>query len=533
MKILGNGSPSTFPPSTPTIKVEQIFQYLNFMFIRLLNSQHPIFTRLFNMGSRKSGKSHQVLDFLTNVFLAIPNSIIYIVRDTEKRLHNTIKDVEKLLIKKGFEIDKLTFNKKQFIIRNFGLTNSSIWKNKIIFHTLNPERIKDEMGGEAGGTTFDGTDNMFVFFEECTQLKKHHIDIFLDTVRGYKTLITLYCANPWSPMNWYVQLFNKQLPPNRAIMEQQGYQIKQVPIWEDYLNNTQVYIGESVYCRTSVAINQYVSLEEKAKLYAYKDIDNATFEISYLGLDGIQEGALYVKSLEKMKSIDYEAIYENSVYNSYKIQVGIDWGIGQDKNAGATTCYLGFVSASNGVNVCYEYTRWNNNKRKPQQKALNEAEMMLEIINKIKEWRQEIIGIRPYADNKIIAYVDNGSMGEFHQKWNSMLVNVGLTMYDIEFRPAPKYDIEERVTVCNLMLCFGTLRIDKEKCPELIKAMSSTFRIIPRTGLKEDTRFERTPETTHWINGGIEYLQGDMFNTFRLPFQQHYEGRFNTYERKH
>lgn len=517
----------------PQPVLPNLMEHYNFMFLRLYEGLHPCLVSIAQIGSRKGGKTHATLDFLTNVFLTIPNSIIYIVRDIDKKLNHTTKDVEKLLIKKGFELNKSNYNKRQKIIRNLGLTNSSIWHNKILFHTLNPERIKDERGGEAGGTTFDGTDNMFVYFEECTQVKKEHVDMFLDTVRGYKTLIKIFSANPWSPFNWYVQWFNEHLPPNIHEMETKGFQVLQKPMWSDYVGDTEAYLGEALFIRSSVAINPYVSIEEKANLLAYKDINKTMYEISYLGIDGIQEGALYSEALNKLKDIDYEMIYENSSYNQFNIHVGIDWGIGQENAAGATTCYLGFVSASLGINVCKEYTRWNNYKRRKTQKVLSEAEMILEILNKIKEWRAEIIAKRPYANNKIIAYVDNGSMGAFHDKWNAMLVNVGLTMYDIEFKPAIKYDIEERVLVCNLMIGFGTLRIDKKECPDLIKAMHSTYRLIPRTGLKEDSRFERTPDTTHWINGGIEYIQGDLFNSFRLPFQSHYEGAFKELERTH
>lgn len=497
-------------PRTGYITVDQIFHGMfDEMLMDVLEKKHLTAKNFFLQGARFSGKTRNVLHFIMKTFLATAGKgqiIFYIVRKKEKQLNKMKKQM--------FEDFFSEFNFKVEQGKNFkgGDINQLKFKdNYICFETLNSDKIKLEDGGAVGGTTWSKADYIFLFFEECSQLKQGLVDQLADTTRGNKHTqkVTFFASNPWHKMHWFTQIMLKYLPEDRSEMEEHGYQFRQC----EYRDKEQ-----AVFVRNNLLTNPHVPLQQVQKIESYKDYNINAYNICYLGLCGVLEATLYSASLQCMRQIDQERI---NVRGLGKWQVGIDWGEGKSAYASPTTMHLIQVHATYGAQVIKEYTHWNNgNGGDLVPTQLSTVQQFDKMIGTLLEWQKFLNG------QPITCFIDTGATTDFAQMLNDrMQSKYNISEYEMKCYPADKsVPIEERVLTTNMLISKGLLRVCPVGCPDLITALASCRQLESETPTEEG-RFQRDHKFSHWLNSGVEYGLGEYQYILSKGFSEIYETR--------
>ncbi|MGL4616607.1 MAG: phage terminase large subunit [Mycoplasmoidaceae bacterium] len=495
--------------------VDDLFEKpLNQMLVKVLKKQRIPISNWFTQGSRFSGKTHSILDFIMKTFLSSQaygvNCVFYIVRKKQNQLNKM-----KTQMFKDFW-SKYNFKVESGAGKNFrgGTINQLQFKNNVIcFETLNNDKIKLADGGAVGGTTWSEADYIFMFFEECSQLNQDLVDQFSDTTRGgiNTQKFSFFASNPWKKSHWFTQIMLNNLPEDGLAMEKKGYQFSK----KEYIDGQQ-----ALFIRNNVLTNPYVPMEQVLKLRGYKEVHLQKYNISYLGLCGVSEGTLYSANLDKMKEIDWGRFRSKGIG---KWQVGIDWGEGKSVFASPTTMHLLQVDNVFGAQVYKEYTHWNNGRPGSSStisKPLSQVEQFDKMIRTLIDWQSWIGGM------KITCFIDTGASTEFHRMFNDRLVAYhNISPYQIECRVADKnVPIEDRVLTTNILLAKGLLRIDRKECPQLIDALENCTQVEVENPT-EDGRFMRSHQETHWINSGCEYGLGEYQWTLSKGHSDIYENR--------
>lgn len=464
-----------------------IWDNLRENYFSILFNNKPQQTSFNYIGSRGSGKTHHIMDFLIKMFLMGRNNIIYIVREK----HNDLNDFKQELFPKlsslGFSITNGpngNYNEK------FGLKNGY---NKIIFKALNDKALKPNKGQGAGLPVWTDAENIIVFFEECTQINEKLVNIFTQGLRGNKetNIIKFYAANPWSPLNWFVKRVANFIPENLQEMEEKGFQ---------------KFVGkdnkgeQAVFMRNNIYTNAYAPHQLVMEVESYKETNYNYWLICCMGIAGVVGDLIYATNMNKMSPVNYKIMeYQGSFF-----QGGLDWGDGSSMGASPTTAHFGSINTIYGVDIIAEKTIWNNQGYKH-----STTEQIDKIILFYKE--QYMIYKKPFK-----VYVDNAALSDFYQYFNARLSLFGLSVNFVEFLPyswknsAP---IQMRIDVINLMISSNLYRVDTETCPQLHSALNNSH-WVEKEIVNEDTKRYRNHTETHWINSGAEYILGNSIFQF-------------------
>ncbi|MGL4616932.1 MAG: phage terminase large subunit [Mycoplasmoidaceae bacterium] len=495
------------------VTVDELFAFFDDMLLGVINKEELIVKNLMTVGSRFSGKTHSILDFIMKTFLVSQNygvkCVFYIVRKKEKQINKMKAQIFKdFWTKYNYKVESGA--NKNF--RGGAINQLQFGDNVICFETLNSDKIKLDDGGAVGGTTWSEADYIFIFYEECSQLNRDLVDQFSDTTRGgpQTQKVTMYASNPWKKNHWYIQETLEFLPEDPNVMEKHGYQYTQC----EYRDKQQ-----TIFLRNNVLTNPYVPLQQVLKLQSYKTISLHKYNISFLGLCGVLEGTLYSASLEKMREIDWTRFHDK---RSGKWQVGIDWGEGKSTYASPTTLHLLQVDDVYGAQVYKEYTHWNNGRPGSYNvisAPLTQVQQFDKMIKTLIEWQKWISG------RHITCFIDQGSSIEFAKQFSDRLRKHGVGTNLITVRPADKsVPIEERVLTTNILLSKGLLRIDRTECPDLIEALENCSQVESENPTEEG-KFYRDHEYSHWINSGCEYGLGSYQWKLSKGYSEIYEDR--------
>lgn len=367
-----------------------------------------------------------------------------------------------------------------------------VHQNKMNLHILNEIKEKaQKSGGKIGINIEYDADYIITFYEEASQLDKDLVENHSQSVRGSNGTRTLffYASNPWTKTHWLMREFSQFIPEDKYHMEElmeRGYNL--------YFNEK----TETVYFRPRYTLNHHVDSKTAEEIERLKEVNYNKWKIVSLGFSGVQDGALYQASLQKLDG------NINPNMDGYLVG-GIDWGDGKSRYGSPTTAYFGIVSIDEGIHILEEYEHWNN-----RDEVLTTQEQLQRICDfYIKHYKK--------YGKPITVYIDNAALGDFFKMVQEVLRAKGLTEGQIEFLPAfkPK-NTWERVETLNMMLSLGILRFDKEQCKSLYKALDNCYEVQKPTPTEEMKR-QRSHEWTHWIHA-IEYLIGPYFKEFQSQF---------------
>lgn len=468
-----------------------LFSELRTTYFQVLKKEKPTFKNFYYIGSRGSGKTHNVMDEIIKFFVMPHNNIIYIFRENQSDLDNFKAELIPKLEELGFQVKMGiggNYNAKLNIISN-GF-------NKIIFKALNAEKMDVNKGKGAGLPVWKDADNIVAFFEECTQMDEKLVNVTIQGLRGHKdtNIIKFFCANPWSPLNWYVKKCNNLLPENLNELETHGYQKL---VGDDF-----------VVVRNNIYTNPYIQEDLKKELESYKDIDYNMWLICCIGMSGILGDMIYSHNMPKMKDVDYNIVKQD--FDGGFFQGGVDWGDGSSIGASPTTCHFGKINLVLGVDVIREKTIWNNQGNK-----LETNEQIDKVIEFYKGCLLEFK--KPFK-----VYIDNASLSDFYQMFNARLHLHGLDYTMLEFLPTPKVPIQMRIDVINVMIASGMFRVDKEQCKDLISALNNAHWVENKSNREGTTRVRNHAET-HWINSGAEYILANSIYDFKTKWNTIFE----------
>lgn len=470
------------------IKTNELFNEVESLFLDVINGIKPKDNEFNFIGSRGSSKTHVVMDCIIGILLLGQNNVIYIFREK----HGDLEDFKAELFPK-IEAQGIKISSGQggnFSNKHNTLTYGT---NKIVFKALNGERMNIKKGQGAGLTVWPKASNIISFFEECTQIQEELVNVAIQGVRGNKNTnkISLFCANPWSPLNWYVKKCERILPQNLAEIDKNGYQ-KRVYYDEERKKNV-------VFIRNCILTNPYLDDDTRNEIESLKNLNYEFWKITARGISGTLGDTIYSNSLMSMKEYSEETFYDKHSY----FQGGLDWGDGSSQGASPTA--MGFLNINliSGVNAITEKTIWNNRQTMGENGTGDVSRYTTDqqIDKTIEFFKEQYIKYqRPFK-----VFVDNAALSDFYNHFNNRLALHGLTTMHIEFRPATKiYNIETvRVPIVNLLLSSGLLKINRENCKDLITALNNATwkeNKNPKEGQKRD----REHSTTHWINW-LEY----------------------------
>lgn len=367
-----------------------------------------------------------------------------------------------------------------------------VGKNKINLHILNEIKEKaQKSGGKIGINIEYDSDYIVTFYEECSQLDRDLVENHAQSVRGSNGTKTVffYASNPWLRTHWLMSEFAIHLPENKQHQDElieKGYNLK-------FVEKTQ-----TVYFRPRYTLNHHLDPIQVQEIERLKEINYNKWKIVSLGFSGIQDGALYQTSLQKLNEEVNEKLDGHLVG-------GIDWGDGKSRHASPTTAYFGIVSLDYGIHILKEYEYWNN-----RDETLNTQQQLERICDFFIQFHVKY-------KKPITVYIDNAALGDFFKMVQEVLRAKGYSEGQIEFLPAfkPK-NTWERVETTNMLLSLGILRFDKNVCSGLYKALENCYE-VQKTSPTEEMKRQRSHEWTHWIHA-IEYLIGPFFKEFQNQF---------------
>ncbi len=473
--------------------LDEIFNEFNLLYYQILYGVEPCFTEADFIGSRGSGKTHCVLDFLIDMFLMNRKNIIYIFRENESDLENIKSELFPKLEERGFIV-------KQGVSGNYNgkLNTVNNGYNKIIFKALNAEKMDVSKGKGAGLPVWKTAENIFAFFEEATQIDKKLVDIAIQGLRGnFNTRVyQFFCANPWSKLNWYVKKCNDILLENRDELLKKGFQKRFY--FDDKKQKNVLFVRNNIYT------NPYLAPDLKAELESYKYVSESDYNICCLGVSGMI-GDLVYPHASKMSNPNWELI--NSDFANFA--GGVDLGDGGSTGASATVAVFGNIDLKNGVDIIADKTWWNNKEKADR---LGTTELMGEIcdfyIEKYKRFK------KPFK-----VWVDNQKWDEA-SAFNAEIEKKGFNVLQIEFvnivNFKNKYHNDFRVRIMNLMIGDNLVRIDKTNAESTYNAFLSATWENKKKHTEDETR-RREHSETHWLHA-TEYMINYNFNYFRQRY---------------
>ncbi len=447
------------------MKIKQIsqFAYLNDLIKDMLEGKKPRAEGIFMSGTRKSGKTVAVMLFFLSILLiddidADMFMLRYKVEDAGELFDDLMEWATMTEHNIFYHQTKryLRYNNKA--IRVLGVKSNVKQKQK----ASSKSGLKSGKGKRYG----------IVFFEETTEFPKDEINALLEAIRGYKYLIIINAANPWSIKNWYVAKCNSMMRYEESEMLAKGYQFK--------------HSGPTIIHYSNWVHNDYLAAWEKRLLTELWDIDPIRARISSLGMPGIADGTIYAGYQEKIKDTNQLPI--GWMERVQEWTGGIDWGIRRDATS-ASVWAVGFKQEYVAGLDQYRHSNVANPVYK------NNMRMVSDIIDFYQKNRNK------YNFNSIEIKVDNAAHGII-EMLNQEANNRGAGHW-LYFIPTPKYPIIDRIDCFCMAFLTGMFYVDKRRMRYLIEELEIAVYEENITGKRV-----RMDQNDHGIND-MEYALSD------------------------
>lgn len=468
-------------------KQEELVHELKVAISEICNGKEPWYDEFDFQGSRGSGKTHPIVEGIIDVFLSKPKSVIYIFRENLGELTAFRDEIFPKLEERGFIV-------KRGIGGNFNLGENILTNgdNKIVFKHLNAETMKDEKGKGAGLPVWTGLDYILAFLEEANQIEQALARRVLSSLRSSINTkkVIFRASNPWDALNHYIKECEENLPEDLNELEKYGFQKK---TW-----TTKDGIKKFLL-RNNIKANPYLDLYERIRLENLKEVDYEAWKIEARGVSGVRGDLIYSNNMLKMREFDIEKIMPDFVF-----QGGVDWGDGASRGASPTTMNFMSINDISGVDVIRGDTLWNN---RPE-KSYSANDIIDYVIGFYISCFMEVK--KPFK-----IYVDDAGHTGWYTFFNARLHLQGAGTHQIEFLPAIKLSVEERISLSNYMLSSGLLRINPE-LKDWINAYKNCY-YMPVKNMNETIKKKRSHRHTHWIDA-VDYGLGTYIYEFRSRF---------------
>ncbi len=450
-----------------TFKQEKQFTYFNQILKQMLNNQIPSITEINLSGARKSGKTMAVYLFIIAIFLTPSISAdIYMLRNQVNDAWELYSDIVEWLQETNSKA--INYNSTRRHIRYMG---------KVI-RVMGLETNKKAVGKtniKAGLKSGKGKQYGIIFFEEATEFNQDKINAFMEAIRGYKHIIIIKAANPWSIKNFFISYCNENMRYEEDQLIDKGYQFYQK--------------GNKLFHYTTWIHNTYLQPWEREALLDLVDLDPARAKISTYGMPGVAEGTIYSGYYEKIK--DIKDLPTNWRAQVREFKGGVDWGIRRD----ATVAHL-WASTYGYKHIIgldrYRHTNTANRLYK------SSTQMVQEIIQFYIEQKLR------FNFRDIEVGVDNAAFGII-EMLNQEAANRGLSRW-LFFKPSIKFPILDRIDLFSIKMRMGDFYVDK-------KRMSGWLEEIETSQYEENITGKRVRVdiNDHEINAGEYALAEEMY----------------------
>lgn len=438
-------------------------------------------------GSYECGKTYACMEIILKCLTVPGVSAVFVRRykyqrfELEQAVLDLAKELNLVIVKQK---DESGFSTYKVLESN----------NRIRFlHTDRRIKISNE-NNFSGLSPFPNSKYILIFIDEAYEVKEKDKTTILSKVRGQKDtqLCMLQCCNPYSLSNDFVKYCNSQLPYNKPKLMKYGFDI----VSKDYVQkNHKIFSHINVLaCNDIMNKDKWNKINESCARNRKRAIT-----IKY-GIPSYDEESVYGAQLDLIGKPVYHYVD--------RVICGIDVGIGTNRNAGITACYIGFWKNGIGVDFFNEYTQDNREHKKSITERANE--IINFVYNSLREYRFRT----QYTFNLPYCYINvDWSSGDFIDRLNELILERRLDKI-MWARANQKnlYKINERIDWTIDWIRNKKLRIDFDKCKKLFEEMS-TMKLIISNDDKEAT--QRQSSNDHCINA-FEYAMEEIWEKEKM-----------------
>jgi hypothetical protein len=393
--------------------------YLYSFIDRVKNKEDIKYNEVNIDGSWECGKTYACKELFVKLS-EIRNIALYCCRQEKNKLSEMIMDFENMF--KEFGIPYI-IKKEDSGYTHIKNLNSGTVLRFIYFKRHTKSSNDNKFSGLASA---GNVDYIFMFLDEAYEIPEEDKLTLQSKIRGSKmTQYTLFqVCNPYNIGSEYVKYLNRNLPYNKHILSTFGQQflIKDKKIFH-HLNHR--------------ATRDIVNAEKLARIQAgIKSYRNRATTID-LGIPSYEEKSIYGSEIAR--------IAKPQTHLVDKVVCGVDMGIGTNRNAGITSCYVGFYKKGLGVDVFNEYTQSNRVKKLSITERANQ--MIDFILNELRTYRSKC-DYYTYLPLPFVNINVDCSSGDFIDRLNELITERKLTkvMY-ARMNNKNAYKINERVNL--------------------------------------------------------------------------------------
>lgn len=352
------------------------------------------------------------------------------------------------------------------------------------------KRKVDNEAKFSGLRQFINYKKVIIFVDEAFEISEDDRKTLIGKVRGNSDteVLIIQCCNPYLLSNDYVKYVAKNLPFNKHKLMNYGYDMSSVEFVKKH---------RKIFVHMNVISTPEIMNEKKWKRIneaCARSRDRAiTIKFGIPSYDKMSE---YGSWIEKIPAPYYRQKVD-------KIVCGVDVGGGTNRNAGITSCFVGFYTKGVGVDFFREYTQ--DNKILEKSITVRANEIINFVLEELMNYRRKIGSILPLPFVNINVDLSNY---DFISRLNEVINERCLTSR-MRARRNRKNDFQimERVNYTKDWIENRKLRIDFNNCPILKEEMSSMKLIYSNEAL-EPTKRESAND--HCING-LEYAMEDIW----------------------
>ena len=410
-------------------------------------------------GGRNSGKNYQSEIALCRIANNRPLTEIIMSRRKGNELQKIKEDTINILNNMEIDFD-YKISKGLIILRN----NSFIRFEGV--YKPNTSQMSF-----AGLPTGNATLKIFWLDEafEITEVEWSEIMAAVRIEKGGK-LLFLRTSNPKSRANWYIQDMENIQPHIRQIMIDKGQQF--------------IRTKDRIIHYTNFRVNNLMSRADIEKMKWKKENNPIMWEMEGNGMPGNEGKLVYAPFIKQDDFI-------NELPRIIEWKIGVDFGWKKDWTVatlgGFTEGYKNIIAAEDMEPIQHTDADWMNKEEHRNQQAIKIYEWVISMKNKYKVWQKLFI---------VCDYASEGT--PLIMRLNQ--ITIEKQMNDkIEFIPAVKKPIRERVPLLQTLFEAGKIKIVSEHCKYLIQDLQNSQWVENKEGEK------RADGDDHYLNA-FEYL---------------------------
>lgn len=402
-------------------KFPKVFNYYIKLLKLMLEGKPLPYRIIYCCGGKDSGKTYCICLFISYLFYYDISAIVIIFRKEAKDIKDTVQEVLDRL-------DAAGFTYKHNISKQI-ITNPSK-KTKIAFYSLfNPKGKKIQRLGLTGNSNFIYE---IAWFEEVFEMEEQSVRDARLAVRGAKYALTFFTTNPYSLAHWFVALYTKKLMPNRKILLDKGFMMKEFSEAKELVHYT------------NYRANPGITKERIQKLEEIRIKDPLLYDVVGIGLPGVEKGGVYAHLIKHVSRL----IQPGNIFTA-----GLDWGFKKDPLTvillKTDSNYI-YVNAIEELQILNE-SRWSNE----------------DLAYKVCKWLKSLSYLYPVLRDGLIVYCDKTNL-TFIEMLNMAKNNLYINW--LSFVAAPQVEVEFRIGNKQWLMSANKFNISLD-CPILYQEL--------------------------------------------------------------